>query len=163
MSDNTKSKYKDYKGKLYFARLFESNKDDSEYHEKTEGQYNCVFVPESEEVLDKMKSDGIPEVSMGHPQFKPTSAADDAIGIKLKRPHVHPKIEDFGGAPEIFDWTDGVSDKKWDLDVDGEIGNGTEVQVKVSIYTPTNTIRLEKVAILVHVPYESSEYAEVGW
>jgi hypothetical protein len=87
-------------------------------------------------------------------------SADGRKGLKLKRPHKHAKIEDFGGAPVV---TKGVSDDVWDMDVDGELGNGTKVKVKISIYGEgaTASVRLEKIAVLELVKFEASE--SMGW
>lgn len=149
-----KTKYGVFEGDLYYARLFESNIDDSEYHEKTQGQYNVIFVPKDSDEVNKMIDLGFPETAMGNQMIKPIKAADDKVGMKLKRPNVHPSgIEDFGGAPKV---THGKSNKPWDDIEDGAIGNGSTALVKISIYGEGSTasVRLEKVGILNHVPFE---------
>lgn len=155
-----KTKYGVFDGEIYYARVFEGNMDDSEYHKATEGQYNCVFIPKDEEELQKMLKLGFPVKAMGNPMVKEYEVADGRKGMKLKRPNKHPKIEDFGGAPVV---TRGVSDQKWDMDTDGELGNGTKVKVKISIYGEGSTasVRLEKIAVIEHVPYEAG--ATIGW
>jgi hypothetical protein len=170
--------YVTYEGEIFYPRLFEASRDTSEYHEKTDGQYNCVFVPTAyyigaatpdsriegtpDEVLEVMVTrDGHPTTTLGHEMIKEYAVAGGRRGVKFKRPHKHATIDDFGGAPEVFDWTNGITPKLWDSDVDGELGNGTKIQVKVSYYR--DTVRLEKVAVLEHVPYEQSEMASVGW
>jgi hypothetical protein len=49
------------------------------------------------------------------------------------------------------------------MDVDGELGNGTKVKVKISIYGEgaTASVRLEKIAVLELVKFEAS--ATMGW
>jgi hypothetical protein len=51
-----KTKWGVFEGEIFWARVFEQNIDDSEYHKATEGQYNCVFIPKDDEELDKMVS-----------------------------------------------------------------------------------------------------------
>lgn len=155
-----KTKYGVFDGEIYFARVFEGNMDTHEMHEKTEGQYNCVFVPKDEEELQKMIQMGYPVKSMGNQMVKPIEKANGRKGMKLKRPNKHPSIADFGGAPEV---TRGLTSQKWDMIADGELGNGTKVKVKISIYGEGSTasVRLEKIAVIEHVPYVASE--PVGW
>jgi hypothetical protein len=155
-----KTKWGVFEGEIFWARVFEQNIDDSDYHKATEGQFNCIFVPKDDEELDKMKKLGFPEKSMGNAMIREIEAADGRKGMKLKRPNKHPKIEDFGGAPVV---TKGVSDDVWDMDVDGELGNGTKVKVKISIYGEGSTasVRLEKIAVLELVKFEAS--ATMGW
>jgi len=155
-----KTKWGNFEGEIYWARVFEGNIDDSEYHKATEGQYNCMFVPKDEQELQKMISLGFPQKSMGNPMIREIDAADGRKGMKLKRPNKHAKIEDFGGAPIV---THGLTDNVWDMDVDGELGNGTKVIVKISIYGEGSTasVRLEKIAVLELVKFEAS--TAIGW
>lgn len=155
MATASKTKYGTFEGEIFWARVFEGNMDDSEYHEKTEGQYNCVFVPKDEEELKKVIDLGFPEKSMGNVMVKEYEIAGGRKGMKLKRPNKHPKVEDFGGAPTV---THGKTEKVWDMEADGELGNGTKVAVKISIYGEGSTasVRLEKVAVMELVPYEAA-------
>lgn len=155
-----KTKYGTFEGEIYWARVFPGNMDDSEYHKATEGQYNCMFVPKDEEELQKMLKLGFPQKSMGNPMIREIEAAGGRKGMKLKRPNVHAKIEDFGGAPVV---THGKTDKAWDMDIDGELGNGTKVAVQISIYGEGSTasVRLEKVGVLELVQFEAS--GAIGW
>ena len=137
-----KTKYGVFKGQLYYARVFKDNMDDSEFHEKTQGQYNVMFVPEDDKTLDY---------------------ADGKKGMKLKRPNVHPSgYEGLGGAPEI---TKGATNVPWDFTKDGALGNGTTAMVKISIYGEgtTASVKLEKVGVLEHVPYEEGVGASSSW
>lgn len=146
-------------GYVQYAKIFPENMDDNmDYHEKTQGQYNMNFYPETEADLETFFKAGAPESSMGHDTVK---LGDPSLGmgkfIKLKRPNVHPSgIEDFGGAPLVFDHTEGEGLKRWSYTEDGELGNGTKAHVKVSIYGegPRASIRLERVAVLDHVEYD---------
>ena len=148
-------------GFVEYARVFPENMDDNmEFHAKTEGQYNVNFYPESEDDFERFFAAGAPQATMGHDTIK---LGNSGLGmgkfLKLKRPNIHPSgIEDFGGAPLVFDFTDGESTKRWTIE-DGELGNGTKVHVKVSIYGegPRASIRLERIAVIEHVAFEGGE------
>lgn len=148
-------------GYLQYARVFPGNMDDNmEYHEKTQGQYNCNFYPENNDGFKAFFDAGAPVSAMGHDTIK-VGDPELATGkyLKLKRPNVHPSgIADFGGAPVVFDFREGESLKKWSMDDDGELGNGTKVTVKVSIYGegPRASIRLEKIAVLELVEFDGA-------
>ena len=146
-------------GYAEYARIFNENMDDNmEFHEKTQGQFNMNFYPETEADFDKYFEAGAPTSTMGHDAIK---LGREEIGmgkfLKLKRPNKHPSgIEDFGGAPAVYDMRDGDKTKRWDFEADGEVGNGSKVMVKVSIFGsgPRASIRLEKVAVLEHIPFD---------
>lgn len=156
---STKTKLIAMTGFVTYAKVFNENMDDNmDFHEKTEGQFNVNFYPETEDDFKTFFAAGAPETSMGHNTVK---LGDESIGmgkyIKLKRPNKHPSgIEDFGGAPLVFDFTEGESLKKWSFTDDGELGNGTKVVVKVSIFGEGSraSIRLERMAVLNHVVYD---------
>ena len=148
-------------GFLEYARVFPENMDaNMDFHEKTQGQYNCNFYPETTDGFEAFFNAGAPVASMGHDTIK-IGNAELATGkfLKLKRPNVHPSgIEDFGGAPVVFDFREGESLKKWSMDDDGELGNGTKVTVKVSIYGEGSraSIRLEKIAVHELVEFDGN-------
>jgi hypothetical protein len=163
MAQKKQTKYGVFEGELFYARVFEDNMDDSEFHEKTNGQFNVVFVPKDSDEVNRMVALGFPEVSMGNKMIKPFDVAGGRVGMKLKRPNVHPSgIEDFGGAPGV---THGTTNKKWDFVEDGALGNGTKAKVKISIYGEGSTasVRLEKIGVIEHVPFEEMATAEDRW
>lgn len=149
-------------GFVEYARVFEENMDDNmDFHGKTQGQYNMNFYPESDAELKKFFDAGAPESAMGHDTIK-IGNPDLAMGkyVKLKRPNVHPAgIADFGGAPKVFDFRDGPSATKWDFGADGELGNGSKVHAKVSIYGNGQraSIRLERIAVVEQVVFEGND------
>jgi|TARA_R110000850_G_scaffold110308_6_gene223410 hypothetical protein len=153
-------------GFLEYARVFTENMDDNmDFHDKTEGQYNVNFYPETDEDFDKFFGAGAPPSSMGHDTIK-IGNPEVASGkyLKLKRPNKHPSgIEDFGGAPLVFDFREGESTKKWSFENDGELGNGTKATVKVSIYGegPRASIRLEKLAVTNLVEHDGESSGSV--
>ncbi len=164
MATKKQTSYVTVEGELYYARLHEDNMDKGDYHEKTNGQFNVVFVPADNDQMQALIDAGFPEVSMGNQMIKPLKAANDRPSVKLKRPNVHPSgIEDFGGAPVV---NKGKTNTPWDFIADGEIGNGTKAAVKLCIYGSGSTasVRLERVGILEHVPYEEGATASNdGW
>lgn len=154
-------------GFVEYAKVFPENMDSNmEFHGKTQGQYNMNFYPESDAEFEKFFAAGAPMQAMGHDTIK-MGNGDLALGkyVKLKRPNVHPSgIEAFGGAPHVFDFRSGPSTAKWNFDEDGELGNGSKVTVKVSIYGNGGraSIRLEKVAVLEQVVFEGSNEVDAG-
>ena len=138
-------------GYIQWAKFTPDDMDRSEYHEKTEGQYNGNFFFEQESDLQTYLDAGGPTESMGNKIVKEDESGP-GIGkyIKVKRPNVHPSGWDaFGGPPVVFDFREGESTKKWDFEEDGKIGNDTYGSVKLSIYGsgPTATVRLEAFAV----------------
>jgi len=137
-------------GFVEYARVFPENMDNGEYHEKTQGQYNVNFYPETTEGLADYFKAGAPVSSMGHDTIK---IGNPELGtgkyLKLKRPNVHPIAPEWGGAPTVFDFREGESLKKWSMTDDGELGNGSKVTVKVSVWADgkKSIQRLEKVAV----------------
>lgn len=137
-------------GFVEYARVFPENMDNGDYHEKTQGQYNCNFYPETTEGFEAYFQAGAPVSSMGHDTIK---IGNPELGtgkfLKLKRPNVHPMVAEWGGAPTVFDFREGESLKKWSMDDDGEVGNGSKVTVKVSVWSDgkKSIQRLEKIAV----------------
>lgn len=144
-------------GYVEYARVFPANMDNGDYHSKTQGQYNVNFYPKNNAGFEEYFKAGVPMASMGYDTIK-IGNPQIATGkyLKLKRPNVHPLVSDWGGAPAVFDFREGLGMKKWDMDVDGEIGNGSEVIVKVSVWGDggKSIQRLEKIAVLKLVEYD---------
>ena len=133
----------DVKGKIEWAKVFESNRDRAEWNQETDGEYK-VTVTTDKATADSLKSAGC---------MKKIVEADGGFKITFSRPHTG--MQDWmGGAPIVAD----VTGKAWDLESKGLIGNGSEGIVKVEIY-PTRTgrtgTRLLGLQVLDHVVYES--------
>jgi len=173
----SKTKYGSFRGELFYAQIFEQNRDmGGDNNEaakavaKKDGQYTTIFIPKDDAEMQRMKDLGFPESSMGWPQIKVYDYAGGKEGMKLKHPHTHPKISELGGPIDVFDWTEGKGTKIWDMDVDGEVGNGTKAVVRISIYRrepdATPIVGLESVAIVDHVPFEregGEEEMDLDW
>jgi len=158
----TATKFVTMTGYVEYAKVFTQNMDDNmDFHEKTQGQFNMNFYPEGEGDFQAFFGAGAPESTMGYDTIK-MGNSELALGkyIKLKRPNFHPSgIPAFGGAPKVFDFREGESTTQWVFDEDGELGNGSKVKVKVSIYGsgPRASIRLERIAVLEQKVFERTE------
>ena len=132
----------DVKGKIEWAKVFENNRDRSEWNKEKDGEYK-VTVTTDEKTAKALQKAGcrkkIEEVTEG---FK----------VTFDRPHKGAQ-DWMGGAPIVAD----VSGKAWNLQEKGLIGNGSEGIVKVELYdTKMGTgTRLIGLQVLDHVVYES--------
>jgi subtilisin family serine protease len=179
----TKTKWITLECPIFYAQVFEDNRDKAEMHSDVQG-VTKVTMGLTEDQVNTLKEMGIPAVMLGYQTFKknPALVGDDMYTFVAKRPWVSKYIKDDNGeplvmgAPEVFDynaavdkWREAGSVGKlndyitpWTME-DGLIGNGTIAKVKLSIYNgknkagkPTNVTTLEAVAIVDHVPYEGS-------
>ncbi len=179
---------KDYKTKwitldttLYYAQVFEKNRDKAEMHEKTDGVTKVTIVLD-EDQHKKLLDMGIPAVQLGYDTFKPAEFAGGALVYVAKRPGVSKSLKDDDGQPKlmgeplVFDYNKAVeaykadnatgimTDKhitKWTME-DGLIGNETKAKVKLSVYVgtnkagkPTNVTTLESIGITELVAYDN--------
>lgn len=133
-------------GTAMWAKLFERNRDQGEYHKETDGVTSVELTLDKEE-LDKLKKSGS--------RLRP-KVTDDGLAVRFRRPWKHQSIEDFGGPAQIVDadgndWDDGVS-----------IGNGSKVEVAIDVYDTKlgKGTRLAGVKVLELVPYESESSGE---
>jgi len=139
-------------GKAMWAKVFERNRDTESTNpninqklKEMGGQTSITLLMDQEE-LQKFQNTG---------SRKQTKVFEEGIGVNFSRPWTH-RIEDFGGAPQVVDeegndWDDSVS-----------IGNGSEVEVAISIYDTSlgKGTRLEGVRVIDLVEYEDSPSGE---
>lgn len=134
-------------GLAYWSRVFEDNRDLTGFEDalKDVGGQTCIDVDldaDNMALLRKSKS------------MKRGTDSPDNDG--LTRVRFTRKWEDriAGGAPKVVK-ADGTV---WDLDDDGPIGNGSEVEVVLSVYDTSRKAivgtRLDKVKVLKHVVYD---------
>ena len=146
-------------GFVEYARIFPENMDTNDYHAKTQGQYNVNFYPETQEDFGAYFEAGAPVSALGYDTIK-VGNTELATGkfLKFKRPNVHPAVEEWGGPPAVFDFREGPGMKKWDFELDGEVGSGSKVTIKVSVWTDGKKSfqRLEKVAVHELVEFTGS-------
>ena len=174
MATKGETTYITYDAVLEWAKVFEFNRDmgSPEYpKEETNGEYQLTTIVD-EETKAKMIAAGIPEVSMGWPQFKP--AEDGKFAYRTKRPHQSKWLKERDGSPvvlgppEVFFFNESVAKMKAEggdtiepyivhhnPDVDGLISNGSEAKVKLSIYSQGSKriIQLQRVALTSLIPY----------
>lgn len=177
MTKDKDTKWNVYDGVARWARLFQHNMDkgdgDSDAAQKVRdegGQYKMDFLVD-DATKAKMIADGIPENSLGYSMFK----LDEESGLwvyKVKRPHLSKYLKDENtgepvvmGPPKVVDWnkvTANIAPATWDEEV--LIGNGSKVKVKMFVYKSSKkrVIRLESVAVVELVPYESTN-SNVRW
>lgn len=133
----------DVKGKLEWAKVFESNRDRAEWNKETDGEYKVTVITDKA-TAKTLKDEGC---------MKKIEEVDGGFKVTFSRPHNG--MQDWmGGAPIVAD----IAGKAWDLESNGLIGNGSEGIVKVEIY-PTRTgrtgTRLLGLQVLDHVVYKS--------
>jgi hypothetical protein len=105
-------------GTIMWAKVFERNRDQGEFHTETDGACTVNMILEKEE-LDKLKAAGS--------RLRP-NITDDGLSVKFRRAFKNPVAEDFGGAPQVVDgegndWDDSIS-----------IGNLSKGTVAITIY-----------------------------
>lgn len=139
------TKYLELPGKIKWARLFEFNRDMKGYkgaYEDCEGAYTAVAVF-TDDVMEELRRSG---------SQKKGTKTEDGTEVKLIRKHLNEKFPSLGGPPQVAH-ADGTP---WDAEVDGLIGNGSDVIFYISIYGEDIIgTRLNGVQVINHVEYES--------
>lgn len=140
-------------GYIKWARLRTSEMDTKFV---PDGQYNAEFYPEDQENLDKIMS----EAKARGKQIALKDPYDgEGFGIgkyfKIYRNHVNRSVEEFGGPPVVVKMDGDTVNDRWDFEMDGLIGNGSKVRIKVVMYGDGNMAghRLEKLGVLDLVSY----------
>lgn len=141
-------------GYIKWARLRPSDMDTKFV---PDGQYNMEFYPADEGELDKIMT----EAKAREKDLKLKDPYDgEGFGVgkyfKVSRNHVNRSVEEFGGPPTVVKMNGEEVASRWDFDMDGGIGNGSKVRIKVVFYGQGHLAghRLEKLGVLEHVPYE---------
>ena len=154
MSDKMKTQYHQAEGTLQYAQVFEGNRDMGTggkdprvdaARRKTDGLYKCQFTPKDEATKAQMLEHLSDPMYGGNPRFKGDGYVD------FKRNHVDPSgIEDFGGAPEVVHFSEGMHNQRWDYESDGPIWNGAKVMIKYTTYGEgeSQTVRLLKIGVI---------------
>ena len=136
------------RGLGYWAKIFESNRDLTGYQDSLVdvGGQTTIDLDLDDRHVALLRKAG---VTSG----KPSPDNEGLTRVKLKRKW---QQQYGGGEPKILR----PDDTPWDLDTDGMIGNGSEVEVTISVYDTKRKgivgTRLDKVKVLTHVPYEGS-------
>ena len=140
-------------GYIKWARLRTSEMDTKFV---PDGQYNAEFYPEDRENLDKIMSEA---KARGKKIALKDPYDGEGFGIgkyfKIYRNHVNRSVEEFGGPPVVVKMDGDTVNDRWDFEMDGLIGNGSKVRIKVVMYGDGNMAghRLEKLGVLDLVSY----------
>ncbi len=130
----------------YWGKVFESNRDLTGFEDalKDSGGQCTIDMDLQEDQFEKLKK------SQSMLRGKPSTDNDGMTRVRFKRKWT----EDYGGGEPVVLKEDGT---KWDYDEDGAIGNGSWVEVTLSVYDTSRKAivgtRLEKVKVLDHKPY----------
>ena len=156
------STYLTIKGKAYWARVFEENRDMEGYDglaKATNGQYTINMVLDSDTVhrLSEANSQ-----SVDYPKTVTDEDGNSIVAYRFKRVH-----EKRNSAGEMLEWASGSpkvigpDGSPWSIEDNGLIGNGSEVELTVVVYKAGHNYgtRLEKVKVLNHIPAPSREVA----
>lgn len=140
-------------GYIKWARLRTSEMDTKFV---PDGQYNAEFYPEDQENLDKIMSEA---KARGKKIALKDPYDGEGFGIgkyfKIYRNHVNRSVEEFGGPPVVVKMDGDTVNNRWDFEMDGLIGNGSKVRIKLVMYGDGNMAghRLEKLGVLDLVSY----------
>lgn len=168
---------------LYYAQVFEENRDKGDMHSDTDG-ITKVTLKLTDDQINELMGLGVPETALGYATFKDvTIDGENFRAYVAKRPWVSKYLKDEAGepqkmgAPKVFMLADAMAKAKeaeswrildehktfWTMK-DGLIGNGTTAKVKLSIYRgknkagkPTCVVMLEEIAIVDYVPYVAAD------
>ena len=133
----------------YWAKVFENNRDLTGYENALAdvGGQTTIDVDLDEQHIDLLKR----SKSMLTGRQSPDNP--DLTRVKFKRKW---QEQYGGGEPKIVR----ADDTPWDIETDGLIGNGSEVEVTLAVYDTSRPrivgTRLDKVKVTKHVPYEGS-------
>ncbi len=164
------TKYVQARGYIEWAKVFEDNRDRESTNKgvnkmlkEVEGVYKMNFYPADAQEWAKVKASGISEdMYGGNKRFKKGSDFGTGEYFELKRKHkdmreVKGEEVNFGGPVPVVWWNEekGLG-TPWSREADGNIGNGSEVVVKFSVYGEGTgqTVRLEKVGVVEKLVYE---------
>lgn len=141
------------RGLGYWANVFEDNRDKTGYENALEdiGGQTSIDVDLDDAMMEKLKK----SQSMKKGRKSPDN--EGLTRVKFTRKWT----EKYGGGePKVL----GPDGQTWDYDEDGPIGNGSTVEVVLSVYDTSlkNIVgtRLEKVKVVEHIPYVPPEDEE---
>lgn len=132
-------------GVASWAKVFEENRDMKGFegaYEDCDGAYTINVLLDSEN-FDTLKASG---------SMKKGSMTPEGINVKFVRKHKD-RFEWNSGAPTVVD----TSDKRWSFENDGQINNGSKVEVYLSVYDTSRPsikgTRLDKVVVVENAEF----------
>lgn len=134
----------------YWAKIFDSNRDLTGFEDalKDSGGQTTIDVDLDSDNYALLKKSG----SMKKGRQSPDNP--DLTRVKFTRKWE----QQFAGGAPVVQKADGTI---WDYDVDGVVGNGSEVTVVLSVYNTSRSsiigTRLDKVKVTKHVAYDPDE------
>lgn len=134
------------RGLGYWAKVFEDNRDKTGYENALEdiGGQTTIDIDLDDDMVGKVRE------SKSMKKGKPSEENPGMTRFKFTRKWQ----EKYGGGPPTVLNDEG---NEWDYDEDGPIGNGSEVEVVLSVYDTSRKkivgTRLEKVKVLNHIAY----------
>ena len=142
------------RGIAYYPKVFETNRDLTGYD-------NALVDIGGQTTIDVDLDDrhiALLQRSKSMLRGSPSPDNQGLTRVKFKRKWQ----EKFGGGePKVLR----ADDTTWNLNTDGMIGNGSEVEVTIAVYDTSrkNIVgsRLDSVKVLKHVPYEGGSKVEV--
>lgn len=145
----------------YWAKVFEDNRDLTGFEDalKEFGGQTTIDIDLDEDNVAKLRK----SKSMKRGTDSPDNDGLTRVKFTRKWEHIIQTKKgpvDLGGAPKVVK-ADGTD---WDFDEDGPIGNGSTVEVTLSVYDTSRKAivgtRLDKVKVINHVPYEPADDVE---
>jgi hypothetical protein len=133
-------------GYAYWAKVFEDNRDKTGFENALVeiGGQTTIDMDLDNESMEKLKKSK---------SMKRGSPSNDNGGMTRVR-FTRKWTEEYGGGEPTVVKADGT---KWDYDEDGPIGNGSTVEVVLSVYDTSRKAivgtRLDKVKVLEHKAY----------
>ncbi len=148
MSNST---YLTLTGKGYWCRVFPENKDATGFDDAlkdTGGQYVLQMTLDSEGLRQLTEANS---QTVDYPKVMQDDDGNDITTYKFKRQH-----EKYSKAGALLDWASGApkvtndDGQPWDVEEDGFLGNGTELEIRVCVYKagPVVGTRLESIKVL---------------
>lgn len=134
------------KGLGYWAKVFEDNRDETGYENALAdiGGQTTIDVDLDDDMMEKLKESK---------SMKKGKESEDNPGLTRVK-FTRKWTEKYGGGEPKVVHADGTP---WDYDEDGPIGNGSVVEVVLSVYDTSRKAivgtRLEKVKVVEHIPY----------
>jgi hypothetical protein len=133
-------------GYAYWAKVFEDNRDKTGFENALVeiGGQTTIDMDLDTENMEKLKK------SKSMKRGSPSNDNDGMTRVRFTRKWT----EEYGGGEPTVVKADGT---KWDYDEDGPIGNGSTVEVVLSVYDTSRKAivgtRLDKVKVLEHKAY----------